>query len=89
MFDSGEEFPPLPFEGLSLFCGSSFGSFDFFLHSMCGRSHSPYFGLFSPFIESEVTREEFPPIIVSPQMYFRKTFLDCCLFVTLGSYSPC
>ena len=29
------------------FCGSSFGSSDFVLHSMCGRSHSPCFGLFS------------------------------------------
>ena len=29
------------------------------------------------FVESEVTRKEFPPIIVSPRTYFQKT----CLFV--------
>ena len=39
-----------------------------------------------PFVESEVTREEFPPIIVSPRTYFRKTYLDCSLFVTLISH---
>ena len=33
--------------------------------------------------------EEFPSIIVSPRTYFRKTCLDCCLFMTLGSYSLC
>ena len=41
------------------------------------------------FVESEVTREEFPPIVVSPQTYFWKTCLDCCLFVALSLYSPC
>ena len=32
-----------PFKGLFLFCGSPFGSSDFVLHSMCGRSHSLWF----------------------------------------------
>ena len=40
-------------------------------------------------VESEATREEFPSIVVSPRTYFRKTYLDCCLFVALSSYSPC
>ena len=83
MFGSGEEFPPFPFTGLLLFYGSSFGSSDSVLHSLCGRSHSPCFGL-SPFVESEVTHEEFPPNVVSPRTYFRKTYLGCCLIVEIG-----
>ena len=42
-----------------------------------------------PLVESEVTHEELPPIVVSPRTYFRRTCLDCCLFVALGSYSLC
>ena len=42
-----------------------------------------------PFVESKVTCEEFPPIIVSPRTYFWRTFLDYCLFVALGLYSLC
>ena len=45
-FDSGEDFPPFPFAGLLLLCGSSFGPSDFVLHCMCRRSHNPCFGLF-------------------------------------------
>ena len=44
------------------------------------------FWIVLPFIESEVTREEFPPIVVSPRMYFRKTYLHCSLFLTLISH---
>ena len=47
MFDLGEEFRPLHFVGLLQFYGSSLGSSDFVLNSMCGRSHSPCSGLFS------------------------------------------
>ena len=40
-----------------------------------------------PFVESEGTCEELPPIIVSPRTYFQKTYLDCSLFVVLISHS--
>ena len=37
------------------------------------------------FVESEVTREEFPLIVVSSRMYFRKAYLDCHLIMVLSS----
>ena len=52
MFDSGEEFPHLPFVGLLLPCGSSLRSSYFILHILCGRSHSLYssFGIYDCFV---------------------------------------
>ena len=42
-----------------------------------------------PIDKSEVTCEESPPIVVSPQTYFLKTCLNCCIFIALSSYSLC
>ena len=86
MFDSGEEFPPLPplrdcscFVRVHLDLPTS-------SCTVCVEGVIVLVLDYLPFAKSEVTREEFPPIIVSPRTYFRKTYLDCSLFVTLISH---
>ena len=54
MFDSGEEFPHLPFMGLLLFCGNAFKSSDFVLHSFV-EGVIVFVLVFFLFVKNEVT----------------------------------
>ena len=86
MFDSREEFPPLPFWDCHCFVRVRLD----LPTSSCTVCVEGVIVLVLdcfPFVESEVTREEFPLIIVSPRTYFWKTYLDCSLFVALISHS--
>ena len=70
-----------PFAGLLLFCGSSCGSSDFVLHSMCVRSHSPLFWIVFYWLRVRLlAKSSLLSLWVLELIFGRLAF--CCLFVT-------
>ena len=75
MFDSGEEFPHLPLWGIVVVFMGVLSDLPTPSCTVCVEGVIVFVLDWFPFVESEVTHEEFPPIVVSPRTYFQKICL--------------